>query len=99
MTAIEEATLITDEILAKHRENQQEGEKMNDWQKAIEIVESDYCGSELVTENVPYNKEQWQAFREEVVKYMNGQHADYVKVGRFFIEEAAKYAEKSVDEL
>ena len=62
------------------------------FQSAIANVESDYYGAEIVSETVPYHKERWQIFRDEIVKHMEGSHADYAMVGLIFIKEAEKYA-------
>jgi len=65
-------------------------------QQTIARIEENYYDHEIVSETVPYDKEAWQIFRDEIIKYLEGQHADYLRVGQIFIESAAKYVELDV---
>jgi hypothetical protein len=68
------------------------------WTETKRVIEDDDLTAELVAETVPYDKEKWKFFREEILKVMDGQHADYLKVGQMFIQSAIDYAEDYVKE-
>ena len=61
-------------------------------QLAVVYLENDHCDGDLISETVPYDKEKWQFFRDECVKYLEGQHCDYLEVGKIFIELASDYS-------